>query len=107
MRAQVISMVERASNPVCATTIPRSAAASTSMAALRGPVDAMSFSRDNRSMTDLGSGVALAHDADHVERQEALDNFVEIGQMVIENGDHGAAGGWRPGGPLQEPLLII
>ena len=28
---------------------------------------------------------ALAHDADHVERQEALDNFVEIGQMVIEN----------------------
>ena len=42
---------------LCATTIPRSAAASTSMAALREPVDAMSFSRGNRSMTDRGSGV--------------------------------------------------
>ena len=53
-------MVERASYPVCATTMPRSAAASTSMAALRGPVDAISFSRGNRSMTDRGSGVHRA-----------------------------------------------
>ena len=53
-------MVGRASYPVCATTMPRSAAASASMAALRVPVDAISFSRGNRSMTDRGSGVRRA-----------------------------------------------
>ena len=50
---------------------------------------------------------ALAHDADHVERQQALDNFVEIGQMVIENGDHGLPGERRPVGHLQRHVLII
>jgi hypothetical protein len=50
-------MVGRASYPVCATTIPRSAAVPTSMAALRRPVEAISFTRGNRSMTDRSSGV--------------------------------------------------
>jgi small neutral amino acid transporter SnatA (MarC family) len=49
MRAQVISMVDRALYPVCATTMPRSVAASPSMAALRVPVDAISFRCDKRS----------------------------------------------------------
>jgi len=37
--------------------MPRSLAAATSMEALNGPVDAIIFSRGNRSMTLRGSGV--------------------------------------------------
>ncbi len=50
---------------------------------------------------------ALAHDADHVERQQALDDRVEIGQMVIENGDRGAPSERRPIGHLQRHVLIV
>src|SRR5271166_1643630 len=38
---------------------------------------------------------------------EALDDFVGIGQVVIENHDLGAPGEWRPVGHLQRHVLII
>src|SRR5262249_40943092 len=54
-----------------------------------------------------GQRCALAHDADHIERQEALDNLIGFGQMVIEDRDHGATGERRPVGHLQRHVLII
>ena len=77
------------------------------MAALRGPVDAISFSRGKRPMTDRGSGVRSRMTQNTSNGRETLDNFVEIGQMVIENGDHGAPGERRPVGHLQRRVLII
>src|SRR6266436_188759 len=50
---------------------------------------------------------ALAQNADHVERQETLDNLVAMRQMVIENGDRGAPSERRPVGHLQRGVLLI
>jgi hypothetical protein len=56
-RAQVSSTVDASVPEVCATWMPASAAASMSIDALAGPVDAISPSLGNRSMMLRGSGV--------------------------------------------------
>src|SRR5215813_8217299 len=61
-----------------------------------------------KALNDVtGQRCSLAHYADHVERHETLDDVVEIGQMIIENGDRGAPGERRPVGHLQRHVLII
>src|SRR5258705_11256632 len=84
--------------------MPRSFAAAISIEMLREPVEAMNL---NRGDNVAAQGRALAHDANHVERQEPFDERVGLVDMIIEDRDLGLFGDRRPVRDAQCDVLVV
>ena len=83
------------------------AAASISIEALNGPVEAIIFSRGNRASTARGSGVRSRMTKTTSKGSQTRDEVVGLGDMVGEDGDLSARRNGRPVRHLQRHVLVV